>query len=64
MTAAETAAMQKFLEDQKQLERAMEALASSPDEALRVLPDAAGGESEIAKAAAREQPCAYSVLTD
>lgn len=43
MSAAETAAMRKFLEDQTQLERAMEALASSPEEAIRVLPDVEGG---------------------
>lgn len=41
--AAEKVSMQKFLEDQKQLDPAMEALESNPAEALRLLPDTEGG---------------------
>ena len=43
MTVSDKASMRQFLEDQKQLEPAMEALASDPAEALRLLPDAEGG---------------------
>ena len=43
MSASEKAAMQGFLASQTQLETAMERLASSPAEAVRLLPDAQGG---------------------